>query len=260
MVNILKNEYLVPAAVKIDRILKLVVEHKGSLRLIDISRELGISKSSCSLLLRTLEQLNWLIKDNQDEYKLGPVLGHIGHHYFKDLEIIDLFNGEAKKSLEIIDEHIQLGILQGNQVMYLAKIKGSSTIDLVTHPGSLYPSHSTSVGKVQLIDKSYDELEKLFPNGLQSVTPHTITNLDELFKNLQNAKIHGYIEEHQESAIGFHCVACPIYNADGKIIAGVSTAMITEKWERKHEIAREEILKLSRRISYLNGYEIKKIE
>jgi len=55
------------------------------------------------------------------------------------------------------------------------------------------------------------------------------------------------------SVIGFHCVACLIYNVDGKTIAGVSTAMITEKWELKRDIAREEVIKLSRRISYLKG-------
>ncbi|MGE7667272.1 IclR family transcriptional regulator [Ureibacillus composti] len=253
----MKKEYQVPALIKVDSILRMVTKHKGSLRLIDISKELGISKSSCFNLLRTLEQLKWLVKDDQDEYKLGPVLGQYGHHYFKDLEIINIFQIEAKKSLSIIDEHIQLGVSQGNQVMYLAKIKGSSTFDLVTYPGVLFPSHSTSVGKIQLINKTYDELEKLFPDGLESVTPYTITNLNELFENLQEAKVRGYIEEHQESAVGFHCVACPIYNADGEIIAGVSTAMLTDKWEIKHEIAREEIIKLSQRISYLNGYESK---
>lgn len=253
----MKKEYQVPALLKVDRILRMVANHKGSLRLIDISKELGISKSSCFNLLRTLEQLNWLEKDQHDEYKLGPVLGHFGHHYFKDLEMIDIFNAEAKKSLPIIDEHIQLGILQRNQVMYLAKIKGSSTFDLVTYPGILFPAHSTSVGKIQLINKSYEELEELFPDGLESVTPYTIKNLKVLYENLQEAKILGYIEEHQESALEFHCVACPIYNADGEIIAGVSTAMLTEKWKIKHEIAREEIIKLSQRLSYLNGYESK---
>ncbi|MCK6205247.1 IclR family transcriptional regulator [Bacillus infantis] len=249
-----QQSYMVPALVKTDKIINLLVNSTSELRATDISKALGISKSSCSVLLKTLENLSWIEKKQNDYYSIGPALAHYGNRYFKDINLIDIFTQEAKKTLEIVDEHIQLGILQGNKVMYLSKIKGSSKIDLVTSPGMQYPSHSTSVGKVQLINFSLDELKELFADGLESVTDYTITELNRLFENLQQAKKNGYIEEHQESAIGFHCIAGPIYNSPGEIIAGVSIAMTTEKWKLKEDIAREEILKLSKRLSYLNGY------
>ncbi|PPA68480.1 IclR family transcriptional regulator [Jeotgalibacillus proteolyticus] len=249
-----KQTYLVPALIKADLIINLLVRSKSDLRATDISKELDISKSSCSVLLKTLETLGWIEKKQNEGYGIGPALAHYGSRYLKDFNLIDIFTQEAKKTLDIVDEHIQLGILQGNRVMYLSKIKGSSQIDLVTSPGMQYPSHSTSVGKVQLITLSYDQLIDLFSDGLKAVTKYTITDLDHLYKNLQEAKKNGYIEEHQESAIGFHCIAGPIYNNAGEIVAGVSIAMTTEKWKLKENIAREEILKLSSRLSYLNGY------
>jgi IclR family KDG regulon transcriptional repressor len=249
-----QQSYMVPALVKADKIIHLLVNSTSELRATDISKSLGISKSSCSVLLKTLETLSWIEKKQNDYYSIGPALAHYGNRYFKDFNLIDIFTQEAKKTLEIVDEHIQLGILQGNKVMYLSKIKGSSQIDLVTSPGMQYPSHSTSVGKVQLINFSLVELKELFADGLESVTDYTITDLNRLFENLQQARKNGFIEEHQESAIDFHCIAGPIYNSAGEIVAGVSIAMTTEKWKLKEKIAREEILKLSKRLSYLNGY------
>lgn len=249
-----KKNYLVPALIRADLIIHLIINSTTDLRATDISRELGISKSSCSVLLKTMETIGWIRKKQNDFYSIGPTLAHYGSKYFEDFDLIENFNFEGKKTLEIVDEHIQLGILQGNNVMYLSKIKGSTQVDLVTSPGMQYPSHATSVGKVQLINLSVDQLTELFSDGLKAVTEYTITDLDKLYANLQEAKKNGYIEEHQESAVGFHCVAGPIYNNAGEIVAGVSIAMTTERWELKGNIAREEILKLSSRLSYLNGY------
>lgn len=249
-----KPSYKVPALMKADQILKLIFESSTELRAIDISNQLDISKSSCSVMLKTMESLGWVEKKPYETYVIGPSIAHYGSRYFRDFDLIDIFTQEARKTLEVVDEHIQLGILQGNRVMYLSKIKGSSKVDLVTSPGMQFPSHSTSVGKVQLINLSYQSLTNLFPDGLKAVTQYTITDLDKLYNNLSEAKQRGYIEEHQESAIGFHCIAGPIFNREGEIVAGVSIAMTTEKWEVKEELARQEIIKLSSRLSYLNGY------
>ncbi len=249
-----KPTYLVPALIKADKIIHLLVNSTTDLRAKDISKALDISKSSCSVLLKTLENLSWIEKKTNDTYSVGPALAHYGYRYFKDFNLIDIFTQEAKKTLDVVDEHIQLGILQGNKVMYLSKIKGSSQIDLVTSPGLQYPSHSTSVGKVQLINFSKEELNEVFKEGLEPVNEFTIKTVEQLYEDLQKAKINGFIEEHQESAIGFHCIAGPIYNNTGKIIAGVSIAMTTEKWSQKEDIARKEIIQLSKRLSYLNGY------
>lgn len=250
-----KKQYMVPALVRTEKILNLLTNHPKGLRAIDISNDLNISKSSCSVLLKTLENLSWIEKKNNDCYTLGPALGFFGYSYFKEIDLIDLFNTEARKTIEVVDEHIQLGILKRDKVMYLGKIMGSSKVDLVTSPGMLYPSHSTSVGKVQLINFSKPELEEIFSEGLVPVTDFTITSIDTLYEDLQNAKTQGYIEEHQESALGFHCVASPVYNFKGEIIAGVSIAMTSEKWQEKADLARTNIKNLGLKLSYLNGYQ-----
>ncbi|BAQ09339.1 transcriptional regulator [Bacillus sp. OxB-1] len=250
----MENRYRVPTLERVNRILQLIISEKSGVRQIDFSKKLGISKSTTFSLLKTLEGLGWIVKDKDETYNLGPELGIIGSHYFKHINIVNQFYEIGPKYVELIDEHLQIGKLENDKVMYLGKIMSSSPIDLVTYPGSLFPSHSTSVGKVQLINKSFKELESIFKDGLIKVTEYTITDLEELFNNLSEAKQVGYIEEHQESAIGIHCIAAPIYNMNGEIIAGVSIAMTLDKWDKKKDIAREVILKFSRELSYLNGY------
>ena len=104
-------------------------------------------------------------------------------------------------------------------------------------------------------DFTKEELRVLYPNEpLEPKTPYTITSIEKLYENVSLAKINGFIEEHQESAEGFHCVAAPVYNYENKIIAGVSFAMTTSNWELKSELARKEIMKLAKRLSMHAGY------
>jgi len=118
----------------------------------------------------------------------------------------------------------------------------------------MFPAYSTSIGKIQLSDLGKEDLRVLFPKEpLEPKTPYTITSIDELYENVRMAKINGFVEEHQESAEGFHCVAAPIYNYENKIIAGISFAMTTSSWELKAESARNEIITLAKRLSMHAG-------
>lgn len=249
------DKYRVPAIERADTILKEIAENPNTLRLIDLSKKLGINKSSLYSLLHTMEKLDWITKGNNDCYSLGPSLGTISAAYFKQFNILDSFYAESVSSLKKINEHMQIGVLQGDSVVYIGKVRGDSRVQLVTEPGTRFPAYSTSIGKIQLSHFSKEELRELYPNEpLEPKTPYTITSIEKLYENVSEARHNGYIEEHQESAEGFHCVAAPIMNYENKIIAGISFAMTTSSWEHKGDEAREEIMALAKRLSMYAGY------
>ena len=253
----MKELYQIPTLVKVDSILKLLTSESRGIKQIDITKKLNSSKSSTHNIIKTLESLGWIMKESDDSYRLGPQIGVFGGAYFNQASLLHQFNFIGQKYLNIIDEHIQIGKLDDQNVIYLGKLMGRSPIDLVTYPGSVFPAHSTSVGKIQLINKNLEELETIFKDGLKEVTSNTITSLEKLNAQLQEAKKFGFIEEHGESAIGFHCVSAPIYDFNGKIIAGVSTAMTSDKWAIKSEVARKSIVEFAKEMSHLNGYKVK---
>ncbi|WP_299092020.1 IclR family transcriptional regulator [uncultured Metabacillus sp.] len=250
----MKEKYWVPALEKANNILAEIGEYPNQLRLIDLSKKLGINKSSLFSLLNTLETLRWIVKEEGDTYSLGPALGALSAAYFKQFNLLQSFYKEAGLSVSKINEHIQLGTLMEGDVVYLGKMEGDSRVRLITDPGMRFPAHASAIGKIQLTQYTKTELERIFHSSkLEKKTPFTISSIDELYKNVKQAKENGYAIENQEASIGFHCVAAPIYNFENKIIAGVSFTMMTDSWEQKKDQAKDEIIKLANRLSQFAG-------
>lgn len=251
----MKEKYWVPAIERANLVLKEISLHPEQLRLIELSRKLEINKSSLYSLLHTLEKLGWIVKSSEDTYSLGPTLGSLSSMYLSQFNIVQSFYKEATKSVIKINEPIQLGTLEGENVVYLGKVEGESRVRLVTDPGMRFPAYASAIGKVQLISYTKQELVDLLPSGdWEKKTPYTTSNLDDLYDKVNFAKTNGYAVENQEAALGFHCVAAPIYNFENQIIAGVSFSMPTHSWNLKFEEAKEEILHLASRLSKLAGY------
>ncbi|KKI92058.1 IclR family transcriptional regulator [Bacillus sp. SA1-12] len=251
----MKEKYWVPAIERADMVLKEISKYPHQLRLIDLSKRLNINKSSLFSLLKTLEYLGWIVKDGGDVYSLGPSIGAFSSSYLSQFNLLQSFYKEAALSVSKVNEHIQLGVLQKTNVVYLGKVEGDSGVRLITDPGMQFPAYASSIGKIQLIQYTKQELRDIFSEGdWERKTPYTTSNIDELYEKVQTAKQSGYAIENQEAALGFHCVAAPVYNFEYKVIAGVSFSMTTSSWEFKKEAARDEIIKLADRLSQLAGF------
>ncbi|MGE6375938.1 IclR family transcriptional regulator [Peribacillus muralis] len=251
----MSEKYWVPAIERADKIIKEIGENPNQLRLIDLSKKLGINKSSLFSLLSTLEVLKWVIKEEGGTYKLGPTIGGLSAAYFNQFNILQSFYKEAAISVASINEHIQLGVLEEENVVYLGKMEGDSRVRLITDPGMRFPAYASAIGKIQLIQHSKGELAGIFHSRIwEQKTPFTISNIDDLYENVRMAQKNGYAIENEEAALGFSCVAAPIYNYENKIIAGVSFTMMNNSWETKKDEAKEEIMKLASRLSQIAGY------
>jgi IclR family transcriptional regulator, KDG regulon repressor len=249
------KKYWVPALEKANVILDLIVLNPSQLRLIDISAKSGIHKSSLFSLLNTMEELGWIVKEKGDTYTLGPILGSLGAAYFRQFNILESFFIESEESVKSIGENIQLGILEGGDVLYLAKKEGHAPVRLATDPGMRFPAYASAIGKVQLAKYTKEEIYELFPNEkIIPKTEFTIRNTEELWAEVELSKQRGYAIEQQEGALGFCCVAAPIFNYENKCFAAVSFTMLENSWDRKKDDAREEILNLAKRLSLLAGY------
>ncbi len=250
----MSEKYWNPALERADKVLNLIAENPSKYRLIDISKKLEISKSTLFILINTMEKLGWITKHKGDVYSLGGTIGFLGSSYLKQFNILHAFYEEAVETQFKVKENLQLGLLDGGDVIYIGKLKDDSMVQLVTEPGMKFPAYATSIGKIQLSQYTLEELKHLYPvEPLIPKTQYTITSVEQLYNDLQKAKEQGYIEEHQESAEGFHCVAAPIFDFNNRIIAGVSIAMTTGHWEQKGEMAKDEVVKLAHRLSLRSG-------
>jgi IclR family KDG regulon transcriptional repressor len=89
--------------------------------------------------------------------------------------------------------------------------------------GQRNPLHCTGVGKVLLSGMTNDEIDRVIAErGLKKYTPNTITNRNDLFEEIERVRNEGVAYDHEELNIGVKCIAAPIFNRAGRVVASVS--------------------------------------
>ena len=249
------KKYWVPAIERADNIINIIANHPNKYRLIDLSKELEINKSSLYSLLNTLETLEWIKKEKDDTYTLGMRMGIISALYFSQFDLISAFSVKSVDIVGKLDETVQLSILDGTDIIYLSKKEGSSPVRLATDPGMRLPAHSTAMGKVHLSKFSFEQLQNLYTDKtLEPRTSKTVINLEELSKQIASINDSGFIWEYEEAVDGFVCVAAPVKNHEDQIIAAVSVTMVVSRYEEKRELAEREIVYLAQQVSLKAGF------
>lgn len=245
------KKYWVPALERANDILLQISEEPSQLKLIDLSKQLSIHKSSMFSLLNTMETLGWIVRNADNTYALGASIGMIGMRYSHNNSLIDLFHREAIVSKGILNETIQLAKLDQQDVLYLAKEEAPTPVKLASQPGMKLPAHATALGKCMLARMDPEEFEQLYAevDSLAVLTPFTLSTKEALRQELYDIRNNGFALDQQESVEGFKCVAAPIVGANGQAIAAVSCSMPKHVWEQKQHAVISEIVSLAGRLS-----------
>ncbi|ANS74488.1 IclR family transcriptional regulator [Paenibacillus yonginensis] len=247
----MERKYWVPALEKANDILLLISEHPAELKLIDLSKQLEINKSSMFTLLNTMEALQWVVREKDSTYSLGSKLGAWGNAFFKQFSLIDRFRKEAAVTKQTLLETIQLAKLEQQEVLYLAKEEMPSPVRIASEPGKKLPAHATALGKAMLAWLDHTEFGALYAEEAltPSLTQHTLRSREELLRDLASVRETGCAFDREEAVMGFCCVAAPIRDGDGRVVAAISCSMFKHEWEQKRELAKQEICALAKRLS-----------
>ena len=205
-------------------ILEHLAGHRMGDGLTNISRAVGLSKSTTHSLISTMEQLGYVQQDqNSGKYSLGLKLFELGQamHASMDLRAIAMpyLHALAKK----YEETVHLAVLSKGEVVYIDKVDSPRSIRIASQIGGRNPAHCTGVGKVLLADLLPAERDKVIRGlKLQRFTPNTIVDPDKLRQLLEKVRVDGYAQDVEEIEIGLSCVAAPVKNHRGAVIAAIS--------------------------------------
>jgi DNA-binding IclR family transcriptional regulator len=205
-------------------IITLVSMKKGGLGVTEIAKQIDINKSSVYRILSTLVQYGYIEQDGETgKYKLGYKFLEISS---KLLESIDL-RAEARPFLQELEnetnEVIHLVVYDQGEVVYIEKLEGNETLRMHSKVGKRAPMHCTSVGKAILAYlPSSVVLDILERKGMPVHTDKTITEKEEFLKELSQVRQKGFALDLEENEYGITCIAVPIFDHLGKVIAAVS--------------------------------------
>lgn len=205
----------------------LSTEQKG-LGISEIAFRSGLHKSTVHRLVTTLVKRGYISKMPSGNYRVGLKLIEVASYYINSLEL----QTEARPYLQEIASSLNLtahlGILDRHEVIYIEKMDVFSCVRLYSQIGFRVPAYCSSLGKCLLSRFTPTELPLVLKDcNFVKYTPRTIANVEELSQHLQMVRRQGWAMDDREYDNGHRCIAAPIYDYRGEIIAAVSASGAT---------------------------------
>ena len=242
-------------AIAVDRalnILEAASQRREGLTNSELSRRLGIPKSSASYILRTLERRGYLRRDPESgRYRLGLKLLSLGGEAQANLDLADIALPFMRGLVERVGLTCHLAVLDQGEAVYIEKVEAPGFFKVNTWVGRRMYLHSTSVGKCLIGWLPKEERENLLRDqNLKKRTAKTITSISRLLIEIEHVREHGYAVDDEENSPGARCVGAPIFDSLGNVIAalGVSGTLSQVDRSKLPRIA-EALKETSRRIT-----------
>ncbi|NLU71634.1 IclR family transcriptional regulator [Streptomyces sp. HNM0575] len=234
---------LVPAVTRALDVLELFLDCEETLSAPEITRRLRLPRTTVHELVTTLTARSYLEQppDRPGRYRLGVRGYQLGSRYAEQLDLAAEGHRVARSVADTCDETVHVAILEGPDVIYIAKVDSTHAVRMVSAAGRRLPAHCTAVGKMLLASLPEEDLEATLAAAgpLTAMTPGSITSPEELRKALARIRERGVAVEQQESNPDVSCVAAPVRDASGKSVAALSISVPTVRWseERRDELA-----------------------
>ncbi len=189
----------------------------------EISRKLQIPKSSASYILRTLESHGYLTRDAESaKYRVGLKILSLSRGALGGLDIRAIALPVMRRLMQHTSLTCHLAVLDGAEAVYVEKVEPEGFIRMDTWVGRRMRVHATSVGKAIVAHIPQAELEQIIKKvGMERRTPKTVTSLPRLLKELEKVRAQGYAVDDEENNLGARCVAAPIFDERGAIVASL---------------------------------------
>jgi IclR family acetate operon transcriptional repressor len=226
----------VPAVTRAVLVLKALGADDRGRRLSEISRELGVSKSTLSVLLKTLERHELVERDPVSrEYRLGIGLLDLGGAVLRRLDLPELARPSLRRLAEISRETAILHVRDGDDSVIADRIEPGGQLKVVAPLGYRLPAFAGSVSKAILAtlpdEKVTDIIER---SPLPAFTPWSITGTDEYLAELARVRKDGFAIEDAEYLDGVCAVSAAIRDAGGTAVATLSIAAVSARVDAEH--------------------------
>ena len=238
-------------------ILEILLQHGSAMNMTEISKKLGLYPSTIHRILDTLKHWGYVEQDsNTQKYQLGLKLLELGMAIINQTDLVREASPYLKELAKQSNETVHLGVLEEGEVLYLAKEESSQTIRMISYVGKRAPLYCTALGKVLLTYIPEEERKKILGGKvLPHLTENTITDKRELEKELSKIREQCFALDREENEKDIYCVAAPIRNYQGKVIAAISiSSPIFRIGKNTQNSLRKALLETSKKISKRLGY------
>jgi IclR family pca regulon transcriptional regulator len=182
----------------------------------------NVSRATARRILRTLAELGY-VEQHGRQFSLSPNILQLGFAYLATQSWIERAVPLMKELSERLGESCSAAILQGSEVVYVARVPTRRIMSVAISVGSRLPAFHTAVGRVQLgfLDPS-EVWRRLKALRIEPLTPSTITDLQALFERVRDDHAQRFSIVDEELERGLRAIAVPVVDRQGEVIAGLN--------------------------------------
>ncbi|HRE16725.1 MAG TPA: IclR family transcriptional regulator [Rhodocyclaceae bacterium] len=240
----------------IDRMMTLLdalAAAPGPASLKQLAASTSLHPSTAHRILNAMVNARFVERHEIGSYRLGIRLLELGTLVKSRINLREVALPYMQQLHETIGESVNLGIRHDDEIIYIERTaSGRSLVRVVYLVGGRAPLHLTSVGKLFLAaDGTQKAREYARRTGLPGKTPHSLTTPAALEKELDKIRRHDVAYDNEEAEIGLKCVAAPVRDDEGHIVAGLSVSAPTDRHDPEWV---KHVKKTADEISHALGY------
>ena len=217
------------------RLTKAFSEHEFEMGISALATRLGLAKSTVHRLASTLVEYDILEQNRETgKYRLGLALFELGTLVRRKMDTASESRAQMYQLVQSTGETVQLAVLDHQSVLYIRILESRQAVRMSSIAGSRAPAHCTSVGKVLMAHQPSDIVQQIIDNGLPRFTQNTITSPEALLEELAAVRQKGFAIDDEEIEVGLRCIAAPVRNHTGNVIAAISVAAPVQRMSKKN--------------------------
>jgi DNA-binding IclR family transcriptional regulator len=191
----------------------------------EVSRELGVHRSTALRLLATLDRHGLVERDQRtSKYRLGRRLVQLASSVRGEVDLRQVARPVCEALARSLGETVTLDVLDADEIVPIEQATGSTSVVSVNWLGTRSPVHCTASGKVILAFAAEEVRARLLARPLERRTPRTIVDRDELEAQLAEVREQGYARTFEELEVGLNAIAAPVRSAGREVLGAVDVS------------------------------------
>lgn len=215
-------------------LLAALARHSAPVNLKHLAGETRLHPSTAHRILAVMVENRLVDRIEPGTYRLGIRLLELGTLVKSRISVRQEALPHMQALHQALGETINLSVRHDDEVVYVERTAGSSSMIRVVHIiGARAPLHITAVGKVFLAEDGPEKcLEYARRTGLPRYTENTLTDAEQLVKEIDRVRRQGYSFDNEEAEKGVSCIGAGIYNDENRLVAGLSVSAPSDRLDR----------------------------
>ena len=205
-------------------VLEILARAPTGLRLTEVAEAAGLTRAGARRLLLTFVAEGW-VRQQGRLFLLSPKLLTVARTWLDGTPLWSYVEPILKDVSQSLGESCSAAVLQGEEVVYVARVAGSAILTVSLEVGARLPAHCTSMGRVLLSELDGSELTRFLGQmTISARTPKTITDPVTLAGRIADARRDGYAIVDEELELGLRSIAVPVRSRFGTIVASINVS------------------------------------